>query len=62
MCISGYPEGVKGYKLWCTDLHLLKAIISRDVEFNELKIFQKQHALDNKTEKQQNKLKNLNLR
>ena len=31
----GYPEGVKGYKLWCTNLKPPKAIISRDVVFNE---------------------------
>ncbi|KAH9765484.1 hypothetical protein KPL70_001889 [Citrus sinensis] len=31
----GYPEGVKGYKLWCTDFKPPKAIISRDVVFNE---------------------------
>jgi len=28
--------GVKGYRLWCTDLHPPKFIISRDVKFNEL--------------------------
>ena len=31
----GYPEGVKGYKLWCTDLNPPKCILSRDVIFNE---------------------------
>ena len=31
----GYPDGVKGYKLWCTDLSPPKCIISRDVIFNE---------------------------
>ena len=31
----GYPEGVKGYKVWCTDLNPHKSIISRDVTFNE---------------------------
>lgn len=30
-----YPEGTKGYKLWCTDLSLPRCIISRDVKFNE---------------------------
>lgn len=29
----GYPEGVKGFKLWC--LELKKTMISRDVIFNE---------------------------
>ncbi|KAH9801638.1 hypothetical protein KPL71_001098 [Citrus sinensis] len=29
----GYPEGVKGYKVWCGATH--KCIISRDVTFNE---------------------------
>ena len=31
----GYPEGVKGYKIWCTDLSPPKCIVSRDVVFNE---------------------------
>ncbi|KAH9650291.1 hypothetical protein KPL70_026321 [Citrus sinensis] len=31
----GYPEGVKGFKLWCTCLNPPKCIISRDVIFNE---------------------------
>ena len=31
----GYPEGVKGYKIWCTDLKPPKCLISRDVIFNE---------------------------
>ena len=35
----GYPEGVKGYNLWCTDFKPPKAIISRDVVFNEAEVF-----------------------
>jgi len=31
----GYASGVKGYRLWCTDLHPPRFIISRDVKFNE---------------------------
>ncbi|KAH9786526.1 hypothetical protein KPL71_010287 [Citrus sinensis] len=31
----GYPEGTKGYKLWCTDLSPPRCIVSRDVKFNE---------------------------
>ncbi|KAH9726310.1 hypothetical protein KPL70_008223 [Citrus sinensis] len=31
----GYPEGTKGYKLWCTDRSPPKCIVSRDVKFNE---------------------------
>ena len=34
----GYPEEVKGYKLWCTDLKSPKAIISRGVVFNEVEM------------------------
>ncbi|KAH9782310.1 hypothetical protein KPL71_008845 [Citrus sinensis] len=30
-----YPEGTKGYKLWCTDLFPPRCIVSRDVKFNE---------------------------
>lgn len=32
----GYPEEVKGLKLWCTDLNPLRCIISKDVVFNEM--------------------------
>ncbi|KAL4029866.1 hypothetical protein IC575_008094 [Cucumis melo] len=31
----GYPQGVKGYKLWCIEKGMNKCIISRDVTFNE---------------------------
>ncbi|KAH9703677.1 hypothetical protein KPL70_011177 [Citrus sinensis] len=31
----GYPEGVKGFKIRCTDINPPKCIISRDVIFNE---------------------------
>lgn len=30
-----YPDGVKGYKLWCIELGEEKCIISHDVVFNE---------------------------
>ena len=30
----GYPEGVKGYKILCTNLSPPKCIVSRDVVFN----------------------------
>ena len=30
-----YPEGVKAFKLWCTDLNPPRYIISRDVVFNK---------------------------
>lgn len=30
-----YPEGVKGYKVWCTDLNPSKYIVSIDVVFNK---------------------------
>ncbi|KAH9763957.1 hypothetical protein KPL70_001353 [Citrus sinensis] len=41
----GYPEGVKGYKLWCTDMKPPKAIISRDVVFNEAEMLQQSVSL-----------------
>ena len=31
----GYPEGIKGYKIWCIDGKPSKTLISRDVVFNE---------------------------
>ena len=37
----GYPEGVKGYKIWCTDLKPPKCIISKDVIFNEDELVRK---------------------
>lgn len=33
--LLGYPAGVKGYKLWCTEPGNGKVIISRDVVFKE---------------------------
>lgn len=36
--LLGYPEGVKGYKLWCTEEDSKKVINSRDVTFNELEM------------------------
>ncbi|KAH9770027.1 Integrase catalytic domain-containing protein [Citrus sinensis] len=38
----GYPNGTKGYKLWCTDLKPPKCIISRDVTFNESEMLKSQ--------------------
>ena len=32
----GYPEGVKGYKVWCKDLTPPRSIISHDVTFDEM--------------------------
>ena len=37
----GYPDGVKGYKIWCTDLRPPKCIISKDVIFNEDELIRK---------------------
>ncbi|KAH9723770.1 hypothetical protein KPL70_007243 [Citrus sinensis] len=31
----GYPEGIKGYRLWCVDSKPLQCMISRDVTFHE---------------------------
>ena len=36
--LIGYPEGVKGYRLWCMEPGYRKCIISRDVVFNELEM------------------------
>ncbi|KAH9649101.1 hypothetical protein KPL70_025857 [Citrus sinensis] len=40
----GYLEGVKGYKIWCTDLSPPKCIISRDVTFNEKELLNQKSA------------------
>ncbi|KAH9702699.1 hypothetical protein KPL70_010850 [Citrus sinensis] len=42
----GYPEGVKGYKLWCTEMKPPKCIVSRDVVFNESEMLMKGHQKD----------------
>lgn len=34
--LIGYPNGVKGYKLWCIENQ--KIIVSRDVTFDEKQI------------------------
>ncbi|KAH9705555.1 hypothetical protein KPL70_011923 [Citrus sinensis] len=39
--IEQYPDGVKGYKLWCTDLSLPRCIINRDAIFNEETVLRK---------------------
>ncbi|KAH9685121.1 Integrase catalytic domain-containing protein [Citrus sinensis] len=44
----GYPNGVKGYRLWCIDLKPPKCIISRDVTFNESEILNKSKATESK--------------
>ena len=31
----GYPEGIKGYKIWCIDGKPSRTLVSRDVVFNE---------------------------
>ncbi|KAH9767170.1 hypothetical protein KPL71_011175 [Citrus sinensis] len=44
----GYPDGVKGYRLWCIDLKPPKCIISRDVTFNESEILNNSKATESK--------------
>ena len=44
----GYPDGVKGYSLWCIDLKPPKCIIIRDVTFNETEISNKSKAIESK--------------
>ncbi|KAH9751314.1 hypothetical protein KPL71_014247 [Citrus sinensis] len=40
----GYPERVKGYNIWCTDLSPPRCIISRDVTFNEIELLNQKSA------------------
>ena len=47
----GYPEGVKGYRLWCTDFKPPKCIISRDVTFNEAEMLNKRKSFELKEKK-----------
>ena len=44
----GYPDGVKGYRLWCIDMKPPKCIINRDVTFNELEILNKSKTTESK--------------
>ena len=55
----GYLEGVKGYKLWCTDLNPPKCVISKYVIFNKRAVLENkkpagdsQHGVDEKTSNQ----------
>ncbi|KAH9696760.1 calcium-binding EF-hand family protein [Citrus sinensis] len=53
----GYPEGVKGFKLWCTYLNPRKCIISRDVIFNENTALEMKRSADTDAQKDKNKTK-----
>ncbi|KAL9422929.1 hypothetical protein AB3S75_035087 [Citrus x aurantiifolia] len=46
----GYPEGVKGYRLWCVDLKPPQCIISRDVTFHEDEFLNRPRSPINNTE------------
>lgn len=41
----GYPERVKGYKIWCTNLSIPKCIINRDVVFNKEAVLNKNQSI-----------------
>ena len=45
----GYPKGVNEYKLWCIDFKPPKAIISKDVVFNEAEMFKQLKASKTKS-------------
>ncbi|KAH9801561.1 hypothetical protein KPL71_001082 [Citrus sinensis] len=53
----GYPEGVKGFKLWCTDLNPPKCIISRDVIFNEKAALEMKKPIDIDAQKDKERTK-----
>ncbi|KAH9779520.1 Integrase catalytic domain-containing protein [Citrus sinensis] len=46
----GYPEGVKGYRLWCIDSNPPQCIISRDVTFHEDEILNRLKSHVNNSE------------
>ncbi|KAH9750881.1 Integrase catalytic domain-containing protein [Citrus sinensis] len=46
----GYPEGVKGYRLWCVDSNAPPCIISRDVTFHEDEILNRPRSHVNNSE------------
>lgn len=47
----GYPEGVKGYKLWVDEPGKQKCIVSRDVTFNEQQMVRAQKVHIEPTQK-----------
>ncbi|KAH9686822.1 hypothetical protein KPL70_014523 [Citrus sinensis] len=51
----GYPDGVKGYRLWCIDMKPPKCIISRDVTFNESEILNKSKTIESKDHRSKTK-------
>lgn len=53
----GYPEGVKGFKLWCTDLNPPRCKISMDVVFNEKATLDIKKPYDKDAQKDGNKTK-----
>jgi hypothetical protein len=46
----GYPKNTKGYKLW--DINAQKVVISRDVLFEEVKLFTEMCELEDKIDKE----------
>ena len=47
----GYPDGVKGYKLWYTDGSRSKSFITRDVTFREQEVFMIDSKLSSTSER-----------
>lgn len=49
----GYPKGIKGYRLWCTEPGNQKIIISRDITFKdeEFLYLQRHDKISNDTRK-----------
>ena len=45
-----YPEGVKGYRLWCVHSKPPQCIISKDVTFHEDEFLNRPRSLVNNTE------------
>ena len=41
----GYPQGVKGYRLWCMEKVQPQVLISKDVVFRESKMYYTRKAL-----------------
>ena len=48
----GYADGVKGYRLWCSDPKSPKFIISRDVKFDESTILNPKKDSDESTKRE----------
>lgn len=54
-----YPEGVKGYKIWCIDFKPSKCFRSKEITFHEADMINDASNHDKKNYKENDTLKNV---